>query len=433
MLLRTGRPSLERAARSLAGRRAALCWPLALAFACGDLSEGRDTVGVSGGFTNASASDSDSDSGDDETTGASGASSAETSGSAGESTTSGDPTVDPGTSDPTSDPSATTSATGDSSSTGTTDDPTGDPPASCWGSGLNDWELLELNEPGLGDSPSEPALSSDGLTLWYSAKLGGDLRRPYKSTRPSQEDPFVSGAVVATWPGTQQGFDRPRPLSTHELALIADGDVWLSIRTGDSWAQPVVMDDVSIPWVDPDKPTWWLENLVTMESPGSAVEDGSRFFFTRQSGPTNVELDSPINRFLVGRRAAFAAPGSAYTMIEETPLPASLTGDYPYPLYCPTISPDGEHLFFASTYPSPVPVDPAEWIDKLVIQHVGRANVDADWGEVTTLSSLSIPNWQACPAGVTPDGCQLVFTRNLMTDVLPDEQDRYRIFVATRS
>ncbi|MCA9690612.1 MAG: hypothetical protein KC636_13465, partial [Myxococcales bacterium] len=364
-----------------------------------------DTGGGSSSTLDASASSPTDATTDDGTTSASNGTTDATTGepsstgveSTGSSTT-GEPS---GTDDP--------SDTGESTDTGGAQ--------TCWGGDLHDWVIVQVADADLGQKPADPHISGDGLTLTYIAG-DGDVtggRRPYKAFRVSVDAPFVTGALFAAWDGVPYQAAYPRLVGQEELILTMDDDLRSSLLVGNFWEQPEVLTELSIPWADPDLPPSHPDNVVTQESAQSLSEDGAIIVFQRTDGPENPQL-GVVNQFYEARRPADAPPGTKFGAPALTGVPSTLVEPYPYPLFCPTISPDGRAMFFSSSYPDELDDGGSEfWGGALKVQVITRPNVDSPWGAIiNTIPELSLGDWQTCPSGVTADGCHLVIHRFLL-------------------
>ncbi|MEZ4452030.1 MAG: hypothetical protein R3B09_21380 [Nannocystaceae bacterium] len=325
------------------------------------------------------------------------------------------------------DPSTSVATTTDASTSGTTtatnsttDTTTGGPttgsPEGCWGLPPYQWGgVTEIAGGGLGVHPRAPRIHPDGLNLYYIATTS-EGTRPYKSTRASLDDPFLLGEVLIPWGGIDLLLDAPNLLGGEQEIILA-GDVdttphlMISTLMDGVWPTPQVMAG-PVPTVDG-------------ESSPSVSEDGSRLLFQRYDGPVNEALQGPVARIHEATRPIDAPPGTAYVAPTTVEI-AGITDDaYPHYVGCPTISPDGLHLLFGSTYP--VVLNTKNIANALRIFSADREELDAPWSAAVEIEALTMPEVETCPSAITRDGCTLVFHTFVYG------ADEYRIYLVRRS
>lgn len=339
-----------------------------------------------------------------------------TSSSSGEGTLSSSTTVEPATSlEPTTTGSTTELTSEGTSAASTSGSTTSSAATDCWGPWASEWSVMELLDAELGLTPSSPQISADGLILYYMA---GAPRRPYKAVRGSLAEPFTIGAPLIAWPGQALSMDYPNLRHSEGEVILAgrtdmDSDLYVAVKDGDTWSDPSPLGGPGI-------------NTPVEDSLPSLSADALRMIFERNDGPLDV-FGFPSWRFYEATRAA-DVPGAAFKPPELVVLPTiSDDPDAVHVSICPTLSPDGEHLFFGSTYP--LALDEANKVDAVQVYATRRSSVDAPW-EVPTLAGVpGEKGFETCPSAVTADGCTLVFHR---FSIVPRQQD-YRIFLATRA
>lgn len=348
------------------------------------------------------------------------------------SDTSAGPTTEDPTDDPTTGPETDTDTDTETTDTGEPIEP------DCWDADLHSWTITELPDGNLGINPADPWISPDGLELYYIAGPTGDqdppqVRRIFHSTRMSRDELFVNGSKLAEWPSLNLRTAYPNSNVPGELLLSLDYDLYMSVRQDNVWLLPEILDNLSTPWGDPNKPPYVPENIIAQESINRLTEDGSRLMFVRQDGAINPDLNSPVGQFYEALREPYPVAGTPFAAPTPTVLPQALLTPYPHPILCPALSPDGRFLLFSSPYPDEVPMAPEQQYDILRTQVITRPDVDSPWSqEILQIDEFSIPEWQVCPTSITRDGCEVVFGRFLMANSPNPDTNRFRIFIATR-
>jgi len=311
----------------------------------------------------------------------------------------------------------TTSETA-AASTGDSDDSTGDSstgdattgePGGCWGQGAAGWPFEGTPlDTFIDKRPADPILSPDGLRIHYVAL---DPPRPFVSTRPSPGDPFPNGKQVALW-GNDPNLKAAYPnvvLDGAEMLLSINFDVYSATATPakpDKFALPV-------PLLGP--------NTAHEESVITATADSATLIVTRRDGPPILPvLDSGSFRFYQYTRAQLqpGAPyvGGADVTPQVGPLGLAL---------CPALSPDGLHLFFASTTSDTLTDQNAN--DVVGIFYTSRPEGAASWAPPQPIGIAHAGKGVTCPSSVTADGCQLAFHRFIF------KGDDYSMHLATRA
>jgi hypothetical protein len=309
---------------------------------------------------------------------------------------------------------STSSATGviDGSSSGTT---TGEA-LDCWGP-ATPWEIQELLDAQLGALPSSPRISPDGLVLHYMAGLQG-AKRPHRSQRASRGEAFTSGWQVVPWPGLPFGIDHPNFLRDETEIVLAgrpgmQDEIFMATFDGNGWTSPM-------PMAGP-------VNTEVHESIATFTADATRMVFQRNDGPKNPYAGDTWN-FYEATRAADAPLGAPFGAPVQVILPTfSNDAQFAHVNLCPTVSPDGLHLFFGSSYPLVLDADNAK--DALGVFYTRRDAPSGPWQVPVEHLDLRAATWETCPSSVTADGCTLVFHRFKFME----EPGDYRIYFAVRS
>lgn len=348
--------------------------------------------------------------------------------------TSGDPettsSTSPGTTSPgTTEAEMTTgSTTGDTESDGGSTEASDDTeePQGCWGLPADEWSMSELQDAKLGWDPTSPHVSPDGLTLYYmAAPSEGDRRWIHRSSRASTDEPFAVGEPLVKWPSFLHEFGHPNvTLGETEIILAVTvgaqpNDLWYSVHDGDVFPPPAAF--VGLP-----------NTIAYNEDIASISEDGARMIVQRNDGPAN-DLLSLTWSFVELERPPNPAPGTPFGEAKKVELPP-ITEVPGHVTLCPTLSPDGLHLFFGSTYP--INPSPRESAEILRVFSTERADLNSPWDAPVEITSVADddPNFdfETCPTSVTRDGCQLFIHRFQFGDAEKAE-DSYRIVVATRA
>lgn len=294
----------------------------------------------------------------------------------------------------------TTVASTDATSTGTTEavgstGTTTGGPTDCWGRPHDDWDsVMPLFDNQLGTNPASPQIGPGGQRLVYMAGIDGQ-RRPYRA-----DAPFTVGSQLIPWPNVNYGIDHPRMLASGKEIILAgrpgmDDQLLVATFDGNAWTDP--------------KPLPAPVNTGKAETIASVTEDGLRVMFQRNDGPMNGDLmNTPTWRFHEATRAA-DIPGSAFTVETPVMLPPITDDPYPHVNVCPTISPDGLHFFFGSSYP--IKLIPANQANALNIFYTSRATPADVWAPAQEITQFRSPDFETCPSSVTRDGCTLVFHR----------------------
>lgn len=287
---------------------------------------------------------------------------------------------------------ATTGTTADTdtgSSSGTDTDTGGE--SGCWAQGASGWPLAGAPLDMFADkAPADPFISPDGLQLYYVAL---DPRRPFRSTRADLMSPFPNGKQLALWNNDtkwQPGYPNV-VLAGQEMLLSNEGDVYSSKYDigKDQFGTPALLKGASM---------GGDEGVIT------ATSDGATLIVTRRDGPVIMPL-FPDNSFRFHQLTRnkiepggdFVDPNNDVTPI-VAPLGVAL---------CPAVSPDGLHLFFAST-DQPV-LDKGNVNDAVGIFYTSRPSREDKWDTATKIDIVHAGKGVTCPSSVTADGCQLAY------------------------
>lgn len=283
--------------------------------------------------------------------------------------------------------------TDDTSTTDETDTESTDNDKQCWNQ-LNDtWSsansvVLDQFED---DAPADPVLSADGLAIVYMATPD---RQPFRSTRGAFGDPFPNGMQISLWPGDANlKFGYPRLSQANGEMLVSGG--------GDVYVAKFKDGDINKQYDDP-VPLGSVNDVVHEESITTINEAGTILLVQRNDGPPIPPSFIKSYRFYQFRRTE-PSPGKPFESGQNlTPSVA------PHDLaLCPTLSPDGLHLFFSSTT---APVLDSDNADEVVrIFHTSRITVDSGWSAPTELSGIQPAEHVLCPTSVTDNGCAMTY------------------------
>lgn len=326
-------------------------------------------------------------------------------------TTSDEPTSDPATSESTAPITSTGAVDPATSTTDNTTDITTDITTGgvldCWAQGPDGWPIGGAELKFLDTEPADPFISPDGLRLYYVAL---SERRPFLSTRASRDLPFGDGDPLAVWNGNDPKYAAAYPavvLGGAEMLMSNNNDVAYSVHTPDG------TEKYSKPAAIAGPNTAFPEQHVT------ATADGELLIVARVDGPPLPPFfkeNSP--RFHQFTRTA-PKPGDPFTG-DDIVTPKA--GPLPFAI-CPVLSPDGLHLFFAST--EALILDESNADELVGIYFTSRPARDAAWGPVSKLAIAN--NGVTCPSSVTDDGCELAYHQFHLN------AGDYRMFLAARS
>jgi len=190
------------------------------------------------------------------------------------------------------------------------------------------------------NSPSfetSPALSADGLTLWFASDRAGGLGDLdiWVSTRPTRADPWAAPLPVPALSSTFK--DVPRPLGQNQtmMPMASERDApgayqtYLAPRAeSGAFGAPVLITDLSFAGA----------GATTVD--GFLTDDGLTLFFT-SAGPGTATTPGTPGDLLVAWRKSITQPFSAVLPLADVDTPAGDERD-------PWLSPDGTELFFSS-------------------------------------------------------------------------------------
>ncbi len=323
------------------------------------------------------------------------------SGSAGETTTgAGSTGSTPTTSGSTGDAPGATGST-DVGSTGQmsseTGGSTGGGSVDCWALGNDAWTV----EPVIlkGDEAGSPSLSPDGLSLYYRGKNNGEFA-VFRSQRAGLADPFpVAGELFFSEVGLIS-LDYPRVHEGEDELFFAQGDpgdIYVAHKVADAWQASVIAGGFMLFGSDFES----IPNITTGDD---------LLLFQRQDGPAVGVLTETWNFYQAQR-----SPGLA-TFPDVAPAKVTPSGSFVAPV-CPTLSPDGLHLFFAAS--DSEAQTKAELNDGRVGVWYGRRGDvgEASWMDIERSAVLRTPGVITCPTSVTADGCQMTTIQFVLGDM----------------
>jgi hypothetical protein len=278
--------------------------------------------------------------------------------------------------------SSTTGVPPDMSS-GTTES-TGGAPTACWDLGIEAWtvEPLVLDPPG-----SEPTLSPDALTMHWRAQIGQQLH-VVRSTRADVDAVFPAGG--SAWPAL--GFSADHPVyvaATQELFFHeGGGEIYRVPHKGGVWGVPTIAGGVTAFGGD-------------RESHPNPTADGANLLFQRDDGEPFGQFGGSYNFYQIARD-----PLLHMTFPDVAPL--KVTPDHPGLgiVVCPSLAPDGLHMFFSALESAGGDGDVND--GRVGVWYGRRDQVaSAAWVDVTRSEQLRESGFITCPVSVSADGCHL--------------------------
>lgn len=309
------------------------------------------------------------------------------------------PTTSGSTSDAPTTSAGATGSTG-AGSTGQvsseTGDSTGGGSVDCWALGNDAWtvEAVLLK----GDEAGSPSLSPDGLSLYYRAKDGADFA-VFRNQRASVADPFpVSGALFFSEMGLIS-LDYPRVHAGEDELFFMQGDpgdIYVAHKVADAWQASVIAGGFQLFGSDAES----IPNITTGDD---------LLLFQRQDGPASGVLTETWNFY-----QAMRSPDLA-TFPDVAPAKVTPTGSF-VAAVCPTLSPDGLHLFFGAS--DAEAQSKAELNDGRVgVWYGHRGDVgETSWQDIERSAVLRTPGVITCPTSVTADGCQMTTIQFVLDD-----------------
>lgn len=287
---------------------------------------------------------------------------------------------------------SSTTSTDDSTGTGESTGESTDPDA-CWNLPPDTWQAeLTVLEKFEDKFPHDPWIAPDGLSLVYIANAD---YRPFRTTRASRKDTFSNGAPFTVW-----GSDPPFPgyprfsLAGEELLSSYDGDLYFSVfkkigNPNDQYTFPALLPGP----VNSGKP----EEIPTITADGTTL--------IVQRDDTMPMQPFPFNRRFHQFTRVDPKPGDAFSDGQDiTPY----VGPHGFAL-CPTLSPDGLRLLFAST--DSIDFTEQNIADVVKIFSTTRATLTSGWDPPVRLDAIPPGGGVLCPTSITADGCALTYVK----------------------
>jgi len=309
-------------------------------------------------------------------------------------TTTGTTTAETTTAALTTTSDATTSSTTADDSTSTADDSTTESADDrCWHLPPESW-LAELTvlENFEDLDPHDPVIAADGLSLVYIASSD---YQPFRTTRATRSDPFLNGAPITLWgptPPFLAGYPR-FSLAGEELLTSYDKDIYFSVfQPGDMNDQYTFPELLSGP-----------VNTAKDEAITTITEDGTILIVQRDD--TLPMEPFPFNHRFYQFTRQDPHPGDKFMDGQDVTPHVDPHGF----ALCPTLSPDGLHLLFAST--DSVDFNEMNIADVVQIFSTTRATLTAEWDPPVRLDAIAPGGGVLCPTSITADGCALTYTK----------------------
>ena len=234
-----------------------------------------------------------------------------------------------------------------------------------------------------GNYELQATLTADETTIVFTRSENGKTAQLYMAHRASKDDDFGSPKMVdlSCAPAACTNASAQLSAMGDEMLFASDrkggvAQIFHATRSGDGFANITLLFTDSDPTYDDYNP--FLTNA-------------GELFFTSQHSPTT---ENYIFRSLKTANGSFgpaevfhglAAPGGASDN-------------------APVLSQDGLTMYFASTSPNPLNVNPYR------IFVMERPTITSSFGASTLVNSLQVPgNVNEQPSWLSPDGCRLYF------------------------
>lgn len=287
--------------------------------------------------------------------------------------------------------SSTTSTADDSTGS---DDSTGEStdPDACWDLPPASWQAeLTVLEKFADLGPHDPWIAPDGLSLVY---IANDDYRPFRTTRASRLDPFLNGAPITLWGPNPPYPGYPRlSLADEELLTSYEGDLYFSVfKIGDPNDQYTVPALLPGP-VNSNKP----EEILTITADGTTL--------IVQRDETMPMQPFPFDRRFYQFTRVDPKPGDMFIEGQDV---TPYVGPHGFAL-CPTLSPDGLRLLFAST--DSIDFTEQNIADVVKIFSTTRATLTSGWDPPVRLDAIPPGGGVLCPTSITSDGCALTYVK----------------------
>lgn len=278
-------------------------------------------------------------------------------------------------------------STGSDDSTGASTDPD-----ACWDLPPASWQAkLTVLEKFEDLAPHDPWIAPDGLSLLY---IANDDYRPFRTTRASRLDPFLNGAPITLWGPNPPYPGYPRlSQDSQELLTSHDGDLYFSaFKLGDPNDQYTVPALLPGP-VNSGKP----EEILTITADGATL--------IVQRDETMPMQPFPFKRRFHQFARVDPQPGAAFMDGQDV---TPYIGPHGFAL-CPTLSPDGLRLLFAST--DSIDFTETNIADVVQIFSTTRATLASGWDPPVRLDAIPPGGGVLCPTSITADGCALTYVK----------------------
>lgn len=262
-------------------------------------------------------------------------------------------------------------------------------PRDCWAEDITTWDSVEAFDlASLGEDARDPALSADGLTLFYAARAGATApARIYRSVRTSSTAAFTPGEQVADWMGYQP-VGHPWVVGSQMVLTYDEGGgafrLATSIFDGSVWSFPVAFGSL-------------INDLQNSQANSNAAftEDAARMLFVRSNPGFDLKLYEAVR--------STGTPFEPFATVAPVVIPGLEMDDASV---CPAVSPDGLHMLFSTSYPNDISGGMVPE-GAVTVWYTTRSDLDAAWEIPIHLAAFDDPVFQSCVYAVSGDGCEV--------------------------
>jgi hypothetical protein len=231
-------------------------------------------------------------------------------------------------------------------------------------------------------------LSPDGLALYYvAAEAAAAPTRVHRATRASRAEEFAGGEQLATWTGFYS-VSHPWVVGTQMFLTFDEGGAAFrlaaSIFDGSQWSYPTALEPL-------------INDTTNFTAAGNATAsaDARSLMFQRYNPGFDIRLYEAVR--------SEGVPGQPFSSVAPVVIPGITAGDDG--VICATLSPDGQHLFFSTTFPNDISGGIPD--GSVTVWYTKRATSQGPWEIPIHVAAFDDPTALSCVYTVTGDGCEV--------------------------